>query len=75
VTFEEDVMKFCRHLAKQHGEQMGTAKVTIELAAELGAPQAASLERLANSVLMLAPDYQENMKQHVARVGGKTGAD
>ena len=71
ATFEEDVMTFCRHLAKQHGEQMGTAKITIELAAELGAPQAAGLERLANSVLMLAPDYQEGMRRHVEGIGKK----
>ena len=72
-TFEEDVMKFCRHLAQQHAEQMGAAKVTIELAAELGAQQAASLERLANSSLMLSPDYQELMARHVASVGKKKG--
>jgi enoyl-CoA hydratase/carnithine racemase len=71
ASFEEDVMAFCRHLAKQHGEQMGTAKIAIELATDLAVNQAAGLERLANSVLMLAPDYQEQMKRHVASIGKK----
>src|SRR5215470_6165763 len=31
-TFEADVMRFCRHLAEQHAEQMGTAKLAIEMA-------------------------------------------
>ncbi len=35
---------------------MGTAKVAIELAAELNRPQ---VERMANSVLTLSPDYAE----------------
>ena len=30
-TFDADVMRFCRHLAAQHGEQMGTANQTVIL--------------------------------------------
>lgn len=70
-TFEEQVMDFCRHLAKQNGEQMGTAKIAIELARDLPAHQAASVERLANSSLMLMPNYAEVNASYVANIGGK----
>lgn len=69
ASFEEDVMKFCRHLAEQNAEQMGTAKLAIELARDLGAAQAASVERLANSALMLMPSYRELIQKHVAGIG------
>ena len=29
-------MGFCRHLAEQNGEQMGTAKLAIEMSRDLG---------------------------------------
>jgi len=70
-TFEDDVMKFCRHVAKQHGEQMGTAKIAIEMSADVGLAQARNVERMANSALMLMPDYQEGMKRHLSSIGGK----
>lgn len=72
-TFDADVMAFCRHLAEQNGEMMGTAKLAIELAADLGADQAAVVERMANSALMLAPSYVEGMKRHIASIGAKKG--
>ncbi|MDO6414467.1 enoyl-CoA hydratase/isomerase family protein [Sphingomonas sp. BIUV-7] len=71
ATFEEDVMAFCRHLTQQNGEMMGAAKIAIELARDLGADQAAAVERMANSTLMLAPAYQDMMKQHIASIGSK----
>jgi enoyl-CoA hydratase len=71
-AFEEDVMSFCRHLAVQNGEQMGTAKLAIEMAADLGAAQAAGLERLANSALMLQPSYRDVMARHVNSIGAPT---
>ncbi|MEY2927825.1 MAG: hypothetical protein RL367_2302 [Pseudomonadota bacterium] len=74
-TFEDDAMDFCRHLLEQNSEQMGTAKLTIELAADLGAHQAAVVERLANSALMLAPDYLEGMQRHIASVGKPKAQD
>jgi enoyl-CoA hydratase/carnithine racemase len=70
-TFEEDVMRFCRHLAKQNGEQMGTAKIAIELAHDVGLAQARHVERLANSALMLDPNYLETMTRYIQGVGGK----
>jgi enoyl-CoA hydratase len=72
-TFEEDVMKFCRHLAQQHGEQMGTAKLAIEMSQDMGVAQARNVERMANSALMLMPDYQDAMRRHRESVGGKGG--
>ncbi len=70
-TFEEDVMRFCRHLAEQNGEQMGAAKLAIELAHDVGLAQARNVERLANSALMLNPDYLEGIKRYVQGIGGK----
>jgi enoyl-CoA hydratase/carnithine racemase len=67
--FEERCLDFCRHLAKQHGEQMGTAKLAIEMCGDLGLAQARNVERMANSALMLAPSYQENYQKHVAGIG------
>jgi enoyl-CoA hydratase/carnithine racemase len=68
-TFEEQSLAFARHLVKQNGEQMGTAKIAIELARDLGAHQAASVERLANSALMLMPNYAEVQSAHIAGIG------
>lgn len=70
-TFEQDVLDFCRHLTRQNGEMMGTAKIAIDLAADLGAHQAAAVERLGNSALMLMPSYQEGVRRHLATIGGK----
>jgi enoyl-CoA hydratase/carnithine racemase len=72
-SFESDVMGFCRHVAQQNAEMVGTAKVAIELAADLGVHQAASVERLANSALMLSPEYKDLMTSHVADIGKGKG--
>ena len=72
-TFEQDVMGFCRHLAQQNGEMMGTAKLAIELCADLNAEQAGAVERMANSALMLMPSYLEGMQRHLGTIGGKKG--
>lgn len=72
-TFEADVMGFCRHLAQQNAEMVGASKIAIELAADLPAHQAASVERLVNSSLMLGADYQKLMVAHIASIGGKKG--
>jgi enoyl-CoA hydratase len=70
-SFEEEVMRFCRHLAEQNGEQMGAAKVAIELARDVGLAQARNVERMANSALMLNPDYQANIDKYIAGIGSK----
>lgn len=72
-SFEADVMAFCQHLAKQNGEQMGAAKVAIDLCAELGRDSARHVERMANSALMLNPDYLETMRKYMSNLGSKKG--
>ena len=72
-SFEADVMGFCRHLAQQNAEMVGASKIAIELATDLPAHQAASVERLVNSSLMLGDDYKKLMVAHVASIGSKKG--
>lgn len=73
-SFAEDVMKFCRHLTQNNGEQMGTAKLAIEMARDMGLAQARNVERMANSTLMLNPDYLAAFEQYIRKnVGGKKG--
>ena len=73
-SFEDDVMQFCRHLAQQNAEQIGTAKLAIEMAMDVGLAQARNVERLANSTLMLGPDYLALIEGYVQGIGGKAGA-
>jgi enoyl-CoA hydratase len=68
-TFDDDVMDFCRHLAKQNPEQMGAAKVAIELCAEVGPEMGRHVERMANSALMLNPDYLAGIERYLKGVG------
>ena len=69
--FEEAALEFCRHLTKSDPEQMGAAKIAIELAAEVGRDQARHVERMANSALMLNPGYKQRIADYVAEIGGK----
>jgi hypothetical protein len=62
-------MNFCRHLDKQNPAQMGTAKLAIELACEVGRDQGRHVERLANSALMLNPDSITGMEKYVQGIG------
>jgi enoyl-CoA hydratase len=70
-TFEEEVMRFCRHLAQQNGEQMGAAKLAIEMARDVGLAQGRNVERMANSALMLNPDYRAGVEKYIQGIGGK----
>lgn len=69
--FEEEAMAFATHLARQNGEQMGAAKIAIELANEVGPDMARHVERMANSALMLNPAYQEGLARYIRDVGSK----
>lgn len=69
--FEEATLDFCRHLTKQNGEQMGAAKIAIELANEVGPDMARHVERMANSALMLNPAYLEGIERYIKGLGGK----
>lgn len=67
-TFEQEVMDFCLHLSRNDGEQMGAAKIAIELASELGRDSARQVERLANSALMLGSGYKKKLERHVKTI-------
>ena len=69
--FDEAALDFCRRLTKQNAEQMGAAKIAIELAAEVGPSMGRHVERMANSALMLNPAYLEGMERYMKGVGGK----
>jgi hypothetical protein len=56
---------------QQNGEQMGTAKIAIEMAHDGGLAQARNVERMANSALMLNPDYLAGMERYIQGIGGK----
>ena len=69
--FEEAALDFCRHLTRNNSEQMGAAKIAIDMAAEVGRDTARHVERLANSALMLNPAYLEGIERYVKGIGGK----
>lgn len=69
--FQDAALDFCRHLTRQNPEQMGAAKIAIELAAEVGPSMGRHVERMANSALMLNPAYIEGMERYLKGVGGK----
>jgi len=70
-SFEVEVMRFCRHLAEQHAEQMGAAKIAIEMARDVGLAQGRNVERMANSGLMLNPEYRAGVEKYIQGIGGK----
>ena len=73
-TFQDEVLRFCRHLSEQHGEQMAAAKLAIEMAHDVGLAQARNVERLANCALMLNPDYLATVDRYVKSIG-RTGKE
>jgi enoyl-CoA hydratase len=71
-TFEAEVLAFCRHLANQNGEQMGAAKIAIEICAEVGRDTGRGIERIGNSALMLNPRYLEGVAEYRKGIGSKS---
>jgi enoyl-CoA hydratase/carnithine racemase len=69
--FEDAALDFCRHLTRQSSEQMGAAKIAIELANEVGPDMARHVERMANSALMLNPAYLEGIERYIKKLGEK----
>lgn len=69
--FDQHVNQFCRHLAELPAEVTGMAKLAIEMAADLEARQAQNLERLANSALMLDPNYKQLVRNHRQKLSKK----
>ena len=70
-SFNDDAMAFCRHLSQQNAEQMGAAKIAIELAHDVSLSQARHVERMANSALMLNPEYLAGVERYVQGIGAK----
>lgn len=56
AEFEACVREFCLHLARQPPEVVAAAKLTIELAADLGRSEARHAERLAVSGLVMGDE-------------------
>ncbi|NML05810.1 enoyl-CoA hydratase/isomerase family protein [Sphingomonas sp. G-3-2-10] len=69
--FHDAAMEFCRHLTKQNAEQMGAAKIAIEMASEVGRDTGRHIERMANSALMLNPAYLEGIERYIQALGKK----
>jgi enoyl-CoA hydratase/carnithine racemase len=69
--FAEAALDFCRRLARQNGEQMGAAKIAIELASEVGRDSGRHIERMANSALMLNPAFVEGIERYIKDMGTK----
>ncbi|MET0375617.1 MAG: enoyl-CoA hydratase/isomerase family protein, partial [Rhizorhabdus sp.] len=69
--FHEAALAFCRHLTKNDPEQMGAAKLAIELCAEVGPEMGRHVERMANSGLMLNPGYLSRLESYIKGIGGK----
>lgn len=69
--FHDAAMAFCRHLTKQNAEQMGAAKIAIEMASEVGRDTGRHIERMANSALMLNPAYLEGIERYIKGLGRK----
>jgi enoyl-CoA hydratase len=69
--FDAAALDFCRHLTKNNPEQMGAAKIAIDIAAEVGRDTARHVERMANSALMLNPAYLEGVERYIKDIGGK----
>jgi enoyl-CoA hydratase/carnithine racemase len=63
------------HQVFPDGEQMGAAKVAIELCTDVGRDQGRNVERMANSALMLNPDYLARIERYVAGIGGSGKKD
>lgn len=69
--FEDAALDFCRHLTKNNTEQMGAAKIAIDMAAEVSRDTARNVERMANSALMLNPAYLEGIDRYMKSFGSK----
>lgn len=57
-TFEQNVWEFCQRLAQRPYELLGLAKLSIELAADLGRAQGRDIERISNSILFTGAEHK-----------------
>ncbi|TXC70253.1 enoyl-CoA hydratase/isomerase family protein [Sphingomonas ginsenosidivorax] len=70
-AFGDAAMDFCRHLTRSSGEQMAAAKIAIEMASQLGPEMGRHVERMANSALMLNPEYLAGIERYIGKLGSK----
>ena len=72
AEFVDRVWDFCRNLAAQPPETVGTAKLAIELTADLDRASARNVERLAQSGLIMGDEYTALFNAMRDRVSAKT---
>jgi enoyl-CoA hydratase len=70
-SFEEQAMAFCQKLAKQPREVLGLAKLSIELATDLGRSQARDIERISNSILFTGSEHKELVQAFIEKQAEK----
>jgi enoyl-CoA hydratase len=74
ADFEAGVDAFCAKLARQPYEVMGLAKLTIELAADLGRAQGRNVERISNSLLFTGAEHKHLVQAFMDRQAAKRAA-
>ncbi len=67
--FHAAALDFCRALTRNSAEQMGAAKVAIDIAAEVSRDTGRHVERMANASLMLNPEYLAAIEKYIAKLG------
>lgn len=71
-AFDAGVQGFCRRLASLPREAMALSKLAIELCQDLDRQQARHVERIANSMLFVGDEHQQQIATMRARLtGGK----
>jgi enoyl-CoA hydratase len=74
AEFDSGVHAFCRKLAGQPYEVMGLAKLSIELAADLGRAQGRNVERISNSLLFTGAEHKRLVHAFLDRQAAKKAA-
>jgi enoyl-CoA hydratase len=67
AEFQERVQAFASDLASQPGEAVGLAKVIIQLADETDRRSAREIDRVAQSLVLMSPDFRDRMEAFLAR--------
>ena len=65
--FDEAVHAFARRLAAMPREAIGVAKIAIDTAAEVDRRTARDVDRLAQTVLFMSPEYRERVDRFLTR--------
>lgn len=73
-VFDAEVQAFCKKLARQPYEMLGLAKLSIELAKDLGRDQGRNVERIANSILFTGAEHKNMVQAFLDRQAAKRKA-